>query len=296
MKKISIIIVTYNSENHIYDCLNSVFKYNDIGKELEVIVVDNCSSNFCEMEKKINELYGDLVTVIRNKINGGYGQGNNVGINCCSSPYVMIMNPDVRMCMPVFSYAFRYLENNKNCAALGMRQYIPGEGWGHSFGISYRSPKWVIWMKPIYRLLDVYLHKYMYIQGACFFLNKEIFQKIGLFDENVFMYSEEDDIHYRIHRKQSYFMAYCRDLQYFHLHKEKSCYDMSLSFLKKDLCSKQYLDSRDGLSSTYAIKKYLVITNQQLFMQRLLAIVGRMNSSYYKYLLSWKKYLLELKR
>ena len=44
-KKISIVIVTYNSDNHISDCLESIFKYNDIGDALEIIIVDNMSKN-----------------------------------------------------------------------------------------------------------------------------------------------------------------------------------------------------------------------------------------------------------
>ena len=42
-KRVSVIIVTYNSEKHIYDCLSSIYRYNDIGDLLEVIIVDNNS-------------------------------------------------------------------------------------------------------------------------------------------------------------------------------------------------------------------------------------------------------------
>ena len=49
MKKLSVIIVTYNSVRHIYDCLESVFQFNDLGNELEVIVVDNHSEQQEEM-------------------------------------------------------------------------------------------------------------------------------------------------------------------------------------------------------------------------------------------------------
>ena len=46
-KRVSVIIVTYNSEKHIYDCLSSIYRYNDIGDLLEVIIVDN---NSCKNE------------------------------------------------------------------------------------------------------------------------------------------------------------------------------------------------------------------------------------------------------
>ena len=79
MIRLSLIILTYNSEKDIYDCLQSVYQYNDIGNSLEVIVVDN----FTQMRDKINLQYPD-VKVIANTKNGGYGQGNNIGIRVMS--------------------------------------------------------------------------------------------------------------------------------------------------------------------------------------------------------------------
>ena len=93
MKKLSLIILTYNSEKDIYDCLNSVYKYNDIGDYLEIIVVDNNSDNYIQMQKNIMTQYPD-VQIIANHKNGGYGQGNNLGIRAASAPIVSIMNPD----------------------------------------------------------------------------------------------------------------------------------------------------------------------------------------------------------
>ncbi len=109
MKKISTVIVTYNSEAHIYDCLDSLFKYNDIGDDLEVIVVDNCSQKFTDMKDRIENKYAKSVTVISNLCNGGYGQGNNVGIKASHAPIIMIMNPDVRLVMPVFHDCWRIM-------------------------------------------------------------------------------------------------------------------------------------------------------------------------------------------
>ena len=121
MKKISVIIVTYNSENHIYDCLESLFNYNDIGNELEVIVVDNNSKNGSELKKKLKILYDNRIIFIENEKNGGYGQGNNLGIRVSVSPIIMIMNPDVRLIMPLFKSALRVFEK-KNVVEYGVQQ------------------------------------------------------------------------------------------------------------------------------------------------------------------------------
>ena len=59
-KKISIIIVTYNSQSHIYDCISSINQYNDIGDELEIIIVDNMSDAVDDMFSSIRDKFGSL--------------------------------------------------------------------------------------------------------------------------------------------------------------------------------------------------------------------------------------------
>ena len=71
--KLSIIIVTYNSEKDIYDCLQSLYRYNDLPQdELEVIVVDNQSRDYEAMRACLGKDY-PAVRVVQNTHNGGYG-------------------------------------------------------------------------------------------------------------------------------------------------------------------------------------------------------------------------------
>ena len=98
---ISFVIVTYNSHSLIIDCLESIFKYNDIGENLEVIVVDNSSSEQDKMFSDISNRYGERVTLIDSGKNGGYGFGNNIGISRSHSDIVIVMNPDVRFVRPI---------------------------------------------------------------------------------------------------------------------------------------------------------------------------------------------------
>lgn len=134
MRKVSVVIVTYNSERHIYDCLESLFKYNDIGDALEVIVVDNCSKDYEGMAKQITFRYGYGVKLVQNTNNGGYGQGNNVGIMNAAAPIIMIMNPDVRLCEPVFAKVFSNLNRRRiwRCMVLlNVTRMVPWEGLLH---------------------------------------------------------------------------------------------------------------------------------------------------------------------
>ena len=106
MKQLSIIIVTYNSEHDIYDCLASIRKYQDLpSEELEIIIVDNNSRDTDGMFARLREFYGNDIILVKNTHNGGYGQGNNVGIRMATAPVILIMNPDVRLIMPIFKTA-----------------------------------------------------------------------------------------------------------------------------------------------------------------------------------------------
>ena len=104
MKRLSIIIVTYNSEADIYDCIGSIKHHADIPlDEIELVVVDNGSSRVDEMFAALRVTWGDDITLLRNTHNGGYGQGNNIGIRHSTAPVIMIMNPDVRLMCPCFA-------------------------------------------------------------------------------------------------------------------------------------------------------------------------------------------------
>ena len=68
---------------------------------------------------------------------------------------------------------------------------------------------------------DRYLPRYMHFSGSCFFIRKEMFEQAGLFDETIFMYGEEEDIHYRMRKKGFAHMVYNPRLHYIHLTKER---------------------------------------------------------------------------
>ncbi len=199
MKQLSLIILTYNSEKDIYDCLQSVFQYNDIGEALEVIVVDNQSSEYEAMHSRLSKEYPQ-VRVIQNTHNGGYGQGNNVGIRLAQAPIVAVMNPDVRLLMPTFADMLQGFDD-QHVAMCGAKQLLTSGQQGWSIVCSYKMP-------PIARVIirnialrtNHFNYRYMYFAGAFFMVRKDIFQQIGMFDENLFMYSEEPDIHIRLRK------------------------------------------------------------------------------------------------
>ncbi|MCQ2308396.1 MAG: glycosyltransferase [Bacteroidales bacterium] len=216
MKRLSIIIVTYNSEKDIFDCLKAVFKHNDLGDELEVIVVDNASAGFETMRKEIEDVYDEKIVVVSNSKNGGYGQGNNVGIRLSSSDKFLIMNPDVRIIMPMFSKIVETL-NDGNVALCGFTSMENESLRNSSF---YYTRTTSAFRKVFFRKklqTDDFQYKRMFLSGACFAMNKDVFEKIGMFDENIFLYGEENDIHFRLRKMfPEKKMVFLKELRYVH--------------------------------------------------------------------------------
>ena len=197
----SLIIVTYNSEPDIYGRLHALFAQNDIEEALEVIVVDNNSSGFVSMNDKIAQRYGRKVQVFSNNRNGGYGQGNNIGIRQASSPVIMIMNPDVRLVKISFKEIVSRYQSDARLAMVGFRQIVNQNGKrGTSFSILNHYSGFIRFSGGILaNRLNCFCWRHMYFSGACFCVRKTMFEAAGLFDEQIFLYGEENDIHFRIH-------------------------------------------------------------------------------------------------
>ena len=204
MKRLSIIIVTYNSEKDIYDCINSIRQWTDIPmEELELIVVDNNSRETDTMFATLKQLYGNDIVLIRNTRNGGYGQGNNLGIRKATASVILIMNPDVRMMEPIFKTALDAFDQSKDLSMYGMKQMLSAsEPSTNSFCCAYTVNGYLqTFMSSLGNRYDRYIPRYMHFSGSCFFIRKEMFEQAGLFDETIFMYGEEEDIHYRMRKK-----------------------------------------------------------------------------------------------
>ena len=259
MKQLSLIILTYNSEKDIYDCLASVYQHNDIGDALEVIVVDNQSADFTAMQDKIAAHYPEVV-ITQNTHNGGYGQGNNVGIRIAKAPVVAIMNPDVRLMKPIFATALHTLDNDNVIMCGGKQMHTPTQlGWSYAF--DYTAMGYLqVPLRNIYKRFDYYDYRRMHLSGAFFFIKKKQFEQIGLFDEQIFMYGEECDIHQRLRKafpnKQIAFLAGC---EYLHLSMERP---FEQKRYRQLVAADLYVCRKHGLSE----KKYMHI---RLFALRL---------------------------
>lgn len=294
MKKVSIIIVTYNSEKDIYDCISSIQKFSDIPlSEIELIIVDNNSTGCNTMFNKLKTLWGEDIVLIKNSSNGGYGQGNNMGIRQSSAPVVLVMNPDVRLVCPILKKAIDLFSKDKSLCMLGMKQWLTLEDPStNSFTCTYMMNGYLSTiLSALCTRLDIYIAKYMHFSGSCFFINKAMFEAIGLFDESVFLYGEEDDIHYRLmHRFKECKMVYDKSLKYLHLTKERQ---PDIKYEKTLIDVAVIQNKKKGYDERITLKNRLRCINLQIFRERLRIMFGKNDKTLLNILEGLKLYVKE---
>jgi len=220
VKSLSIIIVTYNSQSLINNCLSSIQNNLDINRDqIEVVVVDNSpAKSALEIENLVmSHTLNETVSLkyIHNTANLGYGQGNNIGIGNSTGNILCIMNPDVNFIEPVFQRVISHFSANPNLALLGGKQ------------LGYRDLSFYVMPEKklsifqslllvVFNKLNLFHKRCMFLSGALLFIDKKKFNEIGNFDENIFMYNEEADITTRF-IKSNYDIIYDSRLRYRHL-------------------------------------------------------------------------------
>lgn len=109
---VSVIIVTWNSENFIEACLTALF--NQMFTDLEVIIVDNSST---DRTLEIVQNYGPL-KLLKQADNLGFSKGQNIGISEATGKYILSLNPDVVMTENYIEHLVRVAESNPQAGVL----------------------------------------------------------------------------------------------------------------------------------------------------------------------------------
>lgn len=210
MKHISIIIVTYNSEKEIVNCINSLLPQ---VKEIdgEIIVIDNNSyDNTISLITNISDI---RISIIKNEKNLGYTKANNQGIKNAKSEYLLFLNPDTIVPSGVIKTLINEIQNNKNCGAIAPQLRFPNKIIQNSCrrfprrrDIIYESiglSKLIKKSKEFnYWKMGDFDHKTTCLvdqpAGAALLIPKKIIDEIGLFDEQFPMFFSDVDICKRI--------------------------------------------------------------------------------------------------
>ena len=200
----SIIIVNYNTKNLTINCINSV-REKTTGLNYEIIVVDNNSSD-CSIESIENLQYNNVIC-IRSDSNVGFGRANNIGVKEAKGKYVLLLNSDTVIKNNAIKCFYDFAEAHDQNTILGSILYssddTPTTSSGNFEGILRIGLRIIYLLFPL--LLSIRLKTIPivqntegrdvdYVSGADMFMRKDIFEKLGGFDKNIFMYCEDSDI------------------------------------------------------------------------------------------------------
>lgn len=209
--QLSVIILNYNVRFFLELCVLSV--QNAIQNiDAEIIVIDNKSQDdSCSMMKQ----RFPNVKLIENKENSGFPKGNNAGVAVAKGEYICILNPDTVVAEDTFTKALAFAKKQKNIGIVGVKLI---DGTGNFLPESKRGipTPFVAFTKitGLYKIFPKTFGKY-YAQhlsenetgqveilvGAFMFMKRDLYNEIGGFDENCFMYSDDIDLSYMALKK-----------------------------------------------------------------------------------------------
>jgi len=202
---LSIIIVSYNTADLIGNCLKSVFKASNITGE--VFVVDNASTDGSSYFIKDNF---PSVYLVANTKNAGFAAANNQVLPQCKGKYIFFLNPDTEVVSDVFSEAISFMDANPHVGLAGTK-IINFDGTLQD-SVSYKYPG----QKYTTTELSDLPGNIACVLGASMIGRSEIINKIGGFDEDFFLYGEDQDLCLRI-RKLGHEIGYIDSASVVHL-------------------------------------------------------------------------------
>ncbi|WP_445715026.1 glycosyltransferase family 2 protein [Flavobacterium sp.] len=256
MKVASIIIINFNTSELTIQALKSIEKLITNPDSFEIILVDNASNinDFHNLQEVLPKLNKISIKLIRSRINVGFGAGNMLGIQQAIGKYYVFINSDVILEENAIEFLIKFLEKNPNASMVGCQaldenyKKFKGFDYNLSFFTEIFSDKFLHFInskKYPRRISNSKTPiKVGAVSGSLFCVNASDFNHVGGFDTNIFLYYEEKDLAYRIHKyikKDIYFLP---NVNYIHL-------------CGKSTSPSQKIKNELKISQFYTIKKNL---------------------------------------
>lgn len=218
---LSIIIVNWNAVEYLRNCLNSLYQETKT-LTFEVIVVDNAS--YDGSDKILRKEFSDVL-FIQSDRNIGFAGANNLGFQSSRGNTLLFLNPDTEIIGNAIGLLHTVLQSLPDAGAVGatllnsdwtlqtsciqpyptvLNQLLDYDALKHLF------PQRKFWgMRPLFSKGEA-PEEVEVISGACIMVKRNIFEKIGHFSRDYFMYAEDLDLCYKI-RQYGYKNYYVKD-------------------------------------------------------------------------------------
>jgi N-acetylglucosaminyl-diphospho-decaprenol L-rhamnosyltransferase len=196
-RDLSVSIVNTNSRELLLACLDSVS-----GTEAEIVVLDNASED--GSAAAVRERFPEI-RVIAQDFRAGFGANHNTVIRATTGRYVYVLNEDTTAGDWSFDRLVTYLDAHPRVAVLGPKLVYPD---GRRQDSAWRFPTPLVSALGLLTLGRVGVKQSTgdspravdWVMGAALVLRREALDEVGLFDEDFFLYSEEVDLQFRLHR------------------------------------------------------------------------------------------------
>ena len=209
---VSIIIVNWNSIDYLRECVVSICERTQ-DASFEVIVVDNASP--AGDAERLEQQLPRKVKLIKSPTNLGFAGANNLGFRHSSGKYLLFLNPDTKLVSPAIDTMVQGIQALPDAGVLGCRllysdlslqtsciQTFPtilnqllDSDW-----LCQRWPDSKLWgIGPLFSNSSEPA-KVEVISGACMLVRRDVFEQVGLFSEDYFMYAEDLDLCYKVAR------------------------------------------------------------------------------------------------
>jgi GT2 family glycosyltransferase len=196
MKKVSVLILSWNKKEYLKTCLPTLEKVSY--KNLEIIVVDNGSKDGTIEYLKKNH---PKVKIVANKTNLGFAGGNNAGLKKVTGDYILLLNNDTKVTkgfieplvkvldtrpdIGVVQSKIIWMEDHSRLDSIGA--FLTNTGFLYHYGYLQHDKK--AYDKQVY----VYT-----VKGASMLMRADMVKRTGLFDDDYFIYFEETDFCHRV--------------------------------------------------------------------------------------------------
>lgn len=200
MPKVAIIIVNYNGQKYLADCLGSLLKLDYPADSYKIFFVDNGSTDASLEYVRTN--FSDLEFII-NPENLGFAEGNNIGIEKALSlnyDYVYLINQDTVSEPDSLKKLVNVLQSAEEIAAVQPRLMLwPEKDKVNSLGNSIHYLGFGFSGGGYQKFTgDIMPKEIAYPSGAAVLIKLEVLKKIGLFDINLYLYHEDLDLGWRM--------------------------------------------------------------------------------------------------
>jgi len=199
----SIVIVCWNNKAYLEPCLESLYGAG-LRSSFDVVVTDNGSTD--GSQAMLREKFPEVL-LIQNERNEGLSRASNQGIKATQGRYVLLLNDDTLVNAPSLDAMVEFLETHPEAGAVGGRLlnadgsfqagYANFSSLSEEFLIASHLGE-LLWEGYPSHEDDSQIRPVGWLSSACLLLRREALDKVGLLDEEYFIYGDEADLQYRL--------------------------------------------------------------------------------------------------